>query len=91
MVDKMEFPNTMEEFIESFSFKDSEEVYTNGVELIPVFRVEQGFEHYAKQIRAKAIDEFAEKCITELIQYDCPLDMGDIDEIAEQMKAGGIE
>lgn len=61
MADIMEFPNTMKEFIESFSFKDSEEVYTNGAELIPVFRVEQGFEHYAKEIIAKAIDEFAEK------------------------------
>ena len=66
MADRMAFPNTMKEFIESFSFKDSEEVYTNGAELIPVFRVEQGFEHYAKEIRAKAIDEFAEKLSLEV-------------------------
>lgn len=59
MADRMEFPNTMKEFIESFSFKDSEEVYTNGAELVPVFRVEQGFEHYEQEIRTKAIDEFA--------------------------------
>ena len=61
MADRMEFPNTMKEFIDSFSFKDSEEVYTNGAELIPVFRVEQGLEHYAKEIRNNAIDEFAEE------------------------------
>lgn len=61
MADRMEFPKTMKEFIDSFSFKDKEEVYTNGAELIPVFRVEQALEHYEKEIRAKAIDEFAEK------------------------------
>jgi hypothetical protein len=60
MADRMEFPNTMKEFIDSFSFKDSEEAYTNGAELVPVFRVEQGFEHYEKQIRTEAINEFAE-------------------------------
>lgn len=59
MADTMEFPNTMKEFIDGFSFKDSEQIYTNGAELVPVFRVEQGLEHYAKEIREKAIDEFA--------------------------------
>lgn len=62
MADKMEFPSTIEEFIKGYSFKDSDEVYTNGAELIPVFRVEQAFEHYEKEIRKKAIDEFAEEC-----------------------------
>ena len=51
MADKMEFPSTIEEFIKGYSFKDSDEVYTNGAELIPVFRVEQAFEHYEKEIR----------------------------------------
>lgn len=46
MADKMEFPKTMKEFIDSYSFKDKEEVYTNGAELVPVFRVEQAMEHY---------------------------------------------
>lgn len=48
MPDCMEFPKTPEEFIKSCSFKDSKEVYTNGSELIPVFRVEQMLEHYFK-------------------------------------------
>lgn len=39
--------------------------------------------------RNKAIDEFAEKCIAETIKYDCPLDMHDIELIAEQLKDGG--
>ena len=103
MADRMAFPNTMKEFIESFSFKDSEEVYTNGAELIPVFRVEQGFEHYAKEIRAKAIDEFAHQ-FKENLNQEFPRNYEStrpyfslenarllVDEIAEQMKAGGID
>lgn len=61
MADKIKFPKTMKEFIDSYSFKDKEEIYTNGAELIPVFRVEQALEHYKKEIRNKAIDEFAEQ------------------------------
>ena len=60
MTDKMEFPKTMREFIDNYSFKDIEEVYTNGAELVPVFRVEQALEHYEKEIRNKAIDDFVE-------------------------------
>lgn len=41
----MQFPETFEEFAKSYGFKDSKEIYTNGSELIPVFRVEQWLEH----------------------------------------------
>ena len=51
MNDQMEFPNTFEEFAEQFSFKDKDEVYTNGIDLIPVFRVQQWLEHKAKTER----------------------------------------
>lgn len=85
MTDKMEFPKTMKEFIDSFSFKDSEEIYTNGAELIPVFRVEQGLEHYAKEIRAKALDDFVKMAYEELL-YSDGLSEIDIDYIAEQLK-----
>ena len=44
--DTFDFPNTPEEFIAGYSFKDSKEVYTNGAELISVFRVKQMLEHY---------------------------------------------
>ena len=40
---------TLEEFIESFSFTDEDQVYTNGLDLIPVFRVEQLIEYYFKE------------------------------------------
>lgn len=44
----MEFPNTFDEFVKEYGFKDKEEVYTNGSELIQVFRVKQWLEHIQK-------------------------------------------
>lgn len=41
----MNFPKTFKEFEEYYGFTDTEEVYTNGSRLIPVFRVEQWLEH----------------------------------------------
>jgi membrane protease subunit (stomatin/prohibitin family) len=41
----MTFPDTLDEFLEQYQFKDSEEIYTNGSMLIPVFRVKQWAEH----------------------------------------------
>jgi len=42
----MNFPDSWEDFIKDYQFKDSDEVYTNGSDLIPVFRVMQMIEHY---------------------------------------------
>lgn len=42
----MEFPETIEEFIEQYSFKDKEQIYTNGSVLMHVFRVKQMIDHY---------------------------------------------
>lgn len=41
----MKFSHTFDEFANEYGFKDKEEVYTNGSELIPVFRVKQWLEH----------------------------------------------
>ena len=67
MADCMNFPKNPMEFVNSYSFKDSEEVYTNGSNLIPVFRVEQMLEHYypkkptnADRIRSMSDEELAE-------------------------------
>lgn len=51
MADRMNFPPTFEEFINDYSFKDKEEIYTNGTELIPVFRVMQAWDHYTEDIK----------------------------------------
>ena len=42
----MSMPITAEEFIDSFKFKDSQQVYTNGAELISVLRVHQMLDYY---------------------------------------------
>ena len=39
------FPETVEEFMEQYKIVDRKEVYTNGSELIPIFRMKQWFEH----------------------------------------------
>lgn len=41
----MTFPATFEEFAEDYKIVDSQEVYTNGTELIPIFRVKQWLQH----------------------------------------------
>ena len=45
MAEMMTFPKTFDEFVEEYGFVDKEEVYTNGSELIQVFRVKQWLEH----------------------------------------------
>ena len=48
-MDCMTFPKTFEEFAEQYKIVDNKEVYTNGTELIPIFRVKQWLEHQIKK------------------------------------------
>lgn len=54
--DALNFPETPEEFIKEYSFKDKQEVYTNGAELISVFRVKQMLEKYFPVRRGAWVD-----------------------------------
>lgn len=45
MADSMTFPDTVEEFMEQYKVVDTEEVYSNGCEFVPIFRMKQWFEH----------------------------------------------
>ena len=55
MNNMMTFPKTIDEFLESYQFVDRKEIYTNGSELIQVFRVQQALDHYLpKWINVKA-------------------------------------
>lgn len=45
MPELMTFPKTVDEFMEQYKIVDSDEVYTNGTELVPIFRMKQWFEH----------------------------------------------
>ena len=54
MSDMMEFPETVKEFMEEYKIVDRDEVYTNGAELVPIFRMEQWFEHEKAKEMTKA-------------------------------------
>lgn len=45
MSDMMMFPDSVEEFMNQYKVVDTEQVYTNGAELVPIFRMKQWFEH----------------------------------------------
>lgn len=45
MADCMIFPDTVEEFMEQYKIVDTEHVYTNGTEFVPIYRMKQWFEH----------------------------------------------
>lgn len=60
--EQMEFPKTFEEFLDGYSFIDSEEVYTNKCELIQTVRVEQGYEHFEQEIRADERNKIINQC-----------------------------
>jgi hypothetical protein len=51
MADRMNYPKNPIEFVKDYSFKDTEELYTNGADLVPVFRVEQMLEHYMPDMK----------------------------------------
>lgn len=59
MADQMTFPDSFMDFIREYAFNDKEKIYTNGSDLISVFRVEQAWDHYNSQIK-NAIENIKE-------------------------------
>lgn len=47
MANIMGFPATVDEFMESYKVVDTDHVYSNGTEFVPIFRMKQWFEHAA--------------------------------------------
>ena len=45
MSNMQDFPETVEEFMEQYKMTDTEQVYSNGTEYVPIYRMEQWFEH----------------------------------------------
>ena len=83
MPDMMTFPNTVEEFMEYYKITDTKQVYTNGAELVPIFRMKQWFEHKperqpGKWIRKTFEDWWCNQCGNEICTetpenyYYCP-------------------
>lgn len=51
MGDTMTFPATVEEFMEQYKMTDTEHVYSNGTEFVPIYRMKQWLEHCRNQQR----------------------------------------
>ena len=56
MSECMTFPDTVEEFMDSYKIVDTEQVYTNGTEMVPIYRMRQWFEHEPERKKGKWID-----------------------------------
>lgn len=41
----MMFPDTVEEFMEEYKMVDREQIYSNGCEYVPIYRMKQWFAH----------------------------------------------
>ena len=51
MGDMMTFPASVEEFMEQYKMTDTEHVYSNGTEYVPIYRMKQWFENCRNQQR----------------------------------------
>ena len=47
----MTFPASVEEFMEQYKMTDTEHVYSNGTEYVPIYRMKQWFENCRNQQR----------------------------------------
>ena len=70
MADQMTYPNNLMDFIREYSFRDKEEIYTNGAELVPVFRVEQMIEYYIPHRIHKHTNENCHNITCKRERYD---------------------
>ena len=52
MSDMMTFPASVEEFMEQYKMTDTEHVYSNGTEYVPIYRMKQWFEHCRNQMKS---------------------------------------
>lgn len=77
MSDMQKFDDNIIKNLHMFSFKDDEQVYTNGVELVPLYRVVQILEHFKVQElvdkatpkKPKVVPEPYDNGITDDIRY----------------------
>lgn len=74
--EQMDFPNTFDEFANEYGFKDKDEVYTNGSELIQVFRVKQWLEHISTTKDYLGVDAISRQAINGYIDYILSHGMG---------------
>ena len=63
----MNYPDSPMDFIKQYSFSDKQRVYTNGAELISVFRIGQMIEHYMSDLTPQQIKDM-QFCLKEKSQ-----------------------
>lgn len=69
--ERMDFPNTFNEFAEQYGFTDKEEHYTNGSQLIPVFRVKQWLNHIPNNSENMTVEQYRARMIEAFQNADC--------------------
>lgn len=79
----MTFPNSVDEFMESYKMVDTEHIYSNGTEYVPIFRMKQWFEH--KTIHGKNICD----SVTGHCEFKCSLCGADASSIMMGSLDGG--
>lgn len=62
MGDMMTFPASVEEFMKQYKMTDTEHVYSNGTEYVPIYRMKQWFEHCRNQQRPTVDDVPVVRC-----------------------------
>ena len=62
MGDMMTFPASVEDFMEQCKITDTEHVYSNGTEYVPIYRMKQWFEHCRNQQRPTVGDVPVVRC-----------------------------
>lgn len=58
MGDMMTFPASVEEFMEQYKMTDTEHVYSNGTEYVPIYRMKQWFEH----LESDSVSDYFHNC-----------------------------
>lgn len=85
----MNFPATFDEFAKDYGFVDEKEVYTNGAELIPTFRVKQWLEHISttKSVTPRGTSEPMTKTLGIELRHN-PSEL--VELLEKQYKSGEI-
>ena len=66
----MWFPDTVDEFMELYKMTDTKQVYSNGTEYVPIFRMKQWFKH--EQAKRKTGEWIIEEGYDGDEIYQCP-------------------
>lgn len=81
MGEQMKFPNNFKEFAEQYKTVDTKEVYSNGIEYIPIFRVEQWLEYIS------AVEMATFKSVIDSLEQQLKTAKAEaVEEFAEKLK-----